>query len=246
MPRRHNIRVKDKDIELAENLAKRIKKKKSNLYTRYRVRVDIEPKMPGDFRTRADWEKYQREAERFLNRNNPEYRYTRTEAGVTIRQDVLKEIEKLTKKVNKTKEKQFEKYKHLPFLIDKKPTDMTVAQYHDIVFNHSFEAFRMLKFNPNRFRTQHEAMEYLRELKKEFKGDWWNRQARNYKENYIKGLTKQFAGVPQLQQLINKVEKTSLKKLLELQYTTDEGKIKYMYEPQETMFLFEKVWEAFN
>jgi hypothetical protein len=245
MPRRNNIRIKDKDIDLIESLEKRVKKKKSNIYSRYRQRVDIEPKKITDFQTREQLNKYVREMNRFLDRSNPEYRFTRTEAGVTLRQDTLGEIQKLIKKVNKTKDVQFEKYKHLPFLIDKKPTDMSVKQYHEVVKNRNFEQFRHLKFDPNRFRTEHEAQVYLENLRKAYKGNWWQKEAREYKENYIKGLEKQFAGIPQLPQLIKKVQKTPIKKLLELQYTTDEGKIKFMYEPLETNFIFKKIMELF-
>ena len=245
MPRRYNIRIKDKDISLIENINKRVGKKKSNIYSRYRQRLDIETKGIEDFSTRQELNKYVREMNRFLDRSNPEYRFTRTETGVTLRQDTLGDIQKLIKKVNKTKDAQFEKYKHLPFLIDKKPTDISVKQYHEVVKNRNFEQFRHLTFNPNRFRTEYEAQQYLEKLKKAFKGNWWQRDAREYKENYLKGLERQFAGVPQLPQLIKKVQKTPIKKLLELQYTTDEGKIKFMYEPQEVKFLFNKVWELF-
>jgi hypothetical protein len=245
MPRRYNIRVRDKDIDLIENLNKRVSKKKSNIYTRYRQRLDIETKGIGDFSTREQLNKYVREMNKFLDRSNPEYRFTRTETGVTLRQDTLGEIQRLIKKVNKTKDTQFEKYKHLPFLVDKKPSDMSVKQYHEVVKNRNFEQFRHLTFDPNRYRTEGEAQAHLEKLKRAYKGNWWQNDAREYKENYIKGLERQFAGVPQLRQLIKKVERTSIKKLLELQYTTDEGKIKFMYEPQEIEFLFKKIWELY-
>jgi hypothetical protein len=245
MPKRHNIRIRDKDTSLIESINKRVGKKKSNIYSRYRQRLDIETKGIEEFSSRDELNKYVREMNRFLDRSNPEYRFTRTESGVTLRQDTLGEIQKLIKKVNKTKDTQFEKYKHLPFLIDKKPTDMSVKQYHEVVKNRNFEQFRHLAFDPNRYRTEYEAQEHLAKLRKQFKGNWWQKDAREYKENYITGLKKQFAGVPQLPQLIKKVERTSIKKLLELQYTTDEGKIKFMYEPLEMQFIFKKIWELF-
>ena len=245
MPKRHNIRIRDKDTSLIESINKRVGKKKSNIYSRYRQRLDIETKGIEEFSSRDELNKYVREMNRFLDRSNPEYRFTRTESGVTLRQDTLGEIQKLIKKVNKTKDTQFEKYKHLPFLIDKKPTDMSVKQYHEVVKNRNFEQFRHLAFDPNRYRTEYEAQEHLAKLRRVFKGNWWQKEAKEYKENYIKGLEKQFAGVPQLPQLIKKVERTSIKKLLELQYTTDEGKIKFMYEPLETQFIFKKIWELF-
>jgi len=245
MPKRHNIRIRDKDTSLIESINKRVGKKKSNIYSRYRQRLDIETKGIEEFSSRDELNKYVREMNRFLDRSNPEYRFTRTESGVTLRQDTLGEIQKLIKKVNKTKDTQFEKYKHLPFLIDKKPTDMSVKQYHEVIKNRNFEQFRHLAFDPNRYRTEYEAQEHLAKLRRVFKGNWWQKEAKEYKENYIKGLEKQFAGVPQLPQLIKKVERTSIKKLLELQYTTDEGKIKFMYEPLETQFIFKKIWELF-
>lgn len=245
MPKRNNIRIKDQDIRLIESINKKVGKKKSNIYSRYRQRVDIDTVSVDAFQTRDELNKYVREMNKFLNRNNPEYRFTRTETGVTLRQDTVREIEKIVKKVNKTKDREFEKYKHLPFLIDKKPTDMSVKQYHEVIKNRNFEQFRHLKFDPNRYRTEGEAQAHLEKLKRMFAGKWWQAEAREYKENYIKGLEKQFAGVPQLRQLIKKVQKTPIKKLLELQYTTDEGKIKFMYEPLETLFIFNKIMELF-
>jgi hypothetical protein len=246
MPRRNNIRVKDKDLELIRDINKRVGKKKSNIYTRYRQRLEIQTKSIEEFSTRAELKQYIKEMGSFLDPKNPEYRFTRTDRGVTLRQDTQKEIQKIIKKVNKTKDKQFEKYKHLPFLVEGKPSDMTVAMYHEIVKKRTFEEFRHLSYNPGRFRSEYEAQIYLQDLKKMFRGNWWQRQAKEYKENYIKGLKKQYAGIPQLPQLVKLVENMSLKQLLHYHYTTDEGRLKYMYEPAETLQLFNRTFELFK
>lgn len=230
MRRRPSFR---RDPELQKEI-RRINKLVQNKQSRLRVNkglevVDIETKKANEFTSRREVEKYLKQMKRFLDRN-ADFRVANVK-GATLQYSEIRDIEKTIARVNRQKKAMWDRVKDLPYLHNRKPTGLTVAQQADPeigIGDPKYQDFKPIKFNVGRFRSEQEFRKWAQAKKKLYTSDFLQRQHELYRDNYIKSLENNLGNASKhLQEVIRNM---SLDEFITKYYTENNAHIDFVYD----------------
>ena len=226
MPRQSKIRFKRGEQEELRRLNKSVSNKKSRLKREFGVEMDISTRPVSSFTSRKELNAYKEEMRAFTNPNA--HRYVKNDKGVSMPRNLLNQINRELKRVNRLKDQQLKRIKDQPFTDRGKPTPMTVGQQNSFMGDPRYDNFRKLKFNPNRFNNVKEAEQYMKFLKSYTPKQLaeWNER---YKQNYIKAIDNVF-GSTLAGDLIDHIKKMDTKEFIDLYYSENIADIGFIYD----------------
>jgi len=235
-------RITKKKLAQIQSLNKRIGKKKSNLKSRYGVTVDIPKINPNlDYKTR---EKLIKQAEKFLDRKNDNYRFVKNSQGKAFPRKIWKELKDLEKRVNKAKEKEMKKLQNMDYIIK----GNTYGKHKDVVVGNLRDKsdYRPLNINLDWFKTTEALEKYLHEKKETYKGDFLLRAKEQYKKNYFKALINEHGDTTYTRALIEKLQTVPVEDFYFRSKTTGELDIKYIYDVSDSDKVLDGISEGWG
>lgn len=241
MSRGHKFTVRNKDITRLKKLQTSVNRKQKRLKKVYDVSIDIEKKDITDFSSRKEFNKYMQELENFTDRKN--YRYVKNEHGLVVSRETYNELKSQVNKINKENKKRLKRYENKNFKSRGKDTEEKVKD-RKLMGDTRYNEFKPKKFNFNRFRNKQELEDYEESLKKRTNEKYWDKKAKQYKENYIKGLENVFGKMGK--KLISRVKKMKTEDFLEMYYTEDIANIDFMYEFMDVIAKLHELETIFN
>lgn len=225
MSRQPKIRIRSRDKELIQKLNKSVNQKQRRLDREYGVNAGVEVKKIGDFSTRKEFNKYVQDMQKFTDRKS--HRYVKNMHGLVLPREVYTEAKKEEKRVNREKDKEYNKIKKKGITDRGRPTTKTVEGQRYGMGSNRYQRFNHIKFDFDNFKEMGDLKEFLKRLEN-YKGDFNSRVDTLYRDNYIKALQRQLPGDSEHIQAV--VEKMNKKEFLELYYTEKFADIRFIYE----------------
>lgn len=230
MPRRPSFR-RDTDLQ---SEVRRINKLVQNKQSRLRVNKNLEVQgvetvKYKEFNSRQEINRYLREMNKFLEKK-ADFRVT-NEKGANLQYSEVQEIERVIKRVNKQKKQQWDEMKDLPYLHRGKPTGLTVGQQANPevgMGDPKFADFKPIKLNLNRFRTEKEFRDWVKQKEKVYGKDWLKRQNELYRDNYIKSMENNLGDLSR--HLQERVRNMPLKDFIRQYFQENTAHINFVYE----------------
>jgi hypothetical protein len=153
MPRKPQIPFGDKRRAELNRVNANISRKQKNLEKRFGMRADFEKKSAADFSSIAEFNEYIESAKHFTKRTANRFDLINPE-GQHIGYRNLAKVEKEIKRINKIKEREFAKIKHLPHKEHGRPTGLTIEQASSRVWgfgDKKFDIYRPIEFKPTEY-----------------------------------------------------------------------------------------------
>jgi hypothetical protein len=242
LSRPYNIQDRTRD-KLAD-LNKRVSNKKS----RYRREKNIELNplvqtiKPSEFTSRKQVEKYMRDMNRFLNRKT---QFIQNESGkIFTAENVKRYYHKEIERINKQKEREFNRVKNLKIQVMGKELNQTLGERLKTAPENLFPNLHKLKGGLNRFSSEKEMLKVVKDSFQEgyFRGQFIKRTDRQYKRNFIESLDTVFG--KKSARLKKYIQKMSLNDFMDVYYSTlGNIDIDYVYEDSENIASRLKVLE---
>jgi hypothetical protein len=215
MPKRYNIRVSDKDRELLKKLNKDISNKNYYLSTNYLIDTGMQRKSMKEFTTRAEFNKFKKEVERF--KKNQFVQEKQTVRGLAAE----------VKRINEVKNTELARYKELGIT----PKEI---EYRQGLGDVRFSNFREMKFDLKRYKSLKDAATHLRELRQDYEGNFFEEWNERLRENYLSALKKVFGDDETLTGRLSKLEEhiknLDIDEVIKAYYTKDKRNIHFIYE----------------
>lgn len=230
MPKRHKFEIRNKDVERLKKLQTSASRKKRRLSNLFDVNVDIEIKPITAFGSRQEFNKYISQLETFTDPSN--FRYVKNEHGLVVQRETYSRIKQEIAQLNRKNKKRLRQIEKKQFKSRGKDTEEKVRD-RVLMGDTRFNEFKQKKFNFNRFRSEKELKEYEKRLKKKIDPKYYDKKAKRYKANYIKGLKNIFG--KKGKKLISKVKSMDVDEFMTLYYTEDIANIDFMYEFMDVM-----------
>lgn len=241
MSRRPPVSSKRGQRELKEQLRKlnkRVRNKKYYLNAEYGVKLDLETQGIGDIKSWREFDRYKQRTEQQL-KSTP--RYIKNSEGIVFRRDIVREIERLEKKVNRQRERDWNSIKDLPY---KEPGGRTIGevQQQRHLGNPKFTRFRKFAFNLNSFYSEGELRKYMDRLKRNDAPLGYTEGDLRMKENYMKSFANVFSLNGDMnnpvfderqQRIYNHIKNMSMDEFLELFYSETSVGFDYNYDREQ-------------
>jgi hypothetical protein len=231
MPREYNIQDRTRQ-KLAE-LNKRVSNKKSRYRTGKGIELSplIQTKNPSEFTSRKEVEKYIRDMERFIDRKT---QYVQNDKKNIFTTESVKKYYKEIDRINKIKEKEYNRVHMLETQIKGEKLGSTVAESIRFGGQNLFPNLKPLTGSLNRFSSEQELLQTVENRFKKgyFRGNFIKRADRQYKENYIQSLETAFGS--KSAHLQKAFKKMTLNDFMKVYYETlGEVDIEYNYDDTE-------------
>lgn len=246
MRRRPSFR---RDTELQAEV-RRVNKLVQNKQSRIRVNkglevVDVETEVYKEFNSRREIERYLKQMNKFLDRK-ADFK-VQNEKGAELQYSDVQEIERTINKVNRQKKKQWDSIKDLPYLHKGQETGVTVGQQADPVVGIGDPKYADVRnpitFNPNRFRSEQEFLEWKKNKEKVYASDWQARQGELLRGNYLKAMGEAL-GYNSFH-IQDHIQAMQLDVFIKVYYSDNNAKIGFIYdflEAQKKIIELERVW----
>lgn len=185
---------------------------------------DIQTKGITEFQTRREFNTYVKEMERFTSRQT---QFTKTEKGVVLPLQPLKNIEKEIGRINRQIAKRKEKVEMRAFTFAGEETGIKVGEQLQFIQERRFESLLPLKFNPNRYKNVSEMETHLAEIKKKHKGNFFKKKDTLYKQNYLQAISNVHGDESELYKIVKRMP---LAKFIQFYYTESLAEMTYIYD----------------
>lgn len=234
MPRRPSFR---RDDDLKEQIRK-LNRNVQNKQSRIRMNTGLETEGYDtvkfkDFSSRKEVERYIKKQKQFLDRKANFG--VMNEKGVMLEYDLVKQLDKKIKKVNKVKEQQFDKIKDLPFTHKGKNLGLTVGQMANPLVgmgDSRYSDFRGLKFNPHVFESNSQLKKRVDKMEDLYeKRDFMKEKNELLKNNYLKGMSE--AGLLELKkgrEIADRIKAMDMEDFIRNFYTENNASISFLYD----------------
>jgi hypothetical protein len=227
-------RVQDRTRQKLADLNKRVSNKKSRYRREKGIELNphIQTVKPSDFTSRKELEKYVRSMERFLDRKT---QYVQNNNKKIFTTETVRKYEKEVERINKIKEREYQRIQNLETQIKGKKLDMTVGERMEKAPKSLFPNLTKLTGGLDRFSSEKELKQTIKNQFQEgyFKGNFIKRADRQYKQNFIQSLETVFGG--KSAHLRKKLNGLSLTDFMNVYYeTTGTIDIDYNYEESES------------
>lgn len=240
MPRRPNFRSQGSPNEYYQSELKRLNKLVQNKQSRIRTRkgvetIGIETKKISDIPSLKEFDRYFKEMNQFLERK-ANFK-VQTSKGVELDYSDLHEYEKTIKRVNRAKEREWNRIKGEPFRHRGIDTGLTVEQVADPVFgigDPRFSEYEKLRYNPDRWRSKQEFERDLAKRKDLYKGDWLKRKNLIYKQHYLDSFERKIGlRSPKATALFQTIQEMDIDEFIKVFRTENNAHIDFIYDDLE-------------
>ena len=246
MPRRPSFR---RDSDLQQQLRK-TNKLVQNKQSRLRVNKGLEVEgvstvKPQEFGSRREVEKYLKQMDSFLQKK-ADFR-VQTKKGTSLNYGDVQEVEKVIRRVNRQKAKQWDAVKDLPYRHRGQETNLTVAQQANPTIgmgDPKFADLKMVKFDVDRFRSESEFLKYKEDKEKLYTKDFLKKQNELYRENYLKAMSNQLGETSR--ELQWKIQNMPIEDFIKMYYSENNAHINFVYDKlaaEARMEELERIWE---
>lgn len=219
MPKKYNIRWRDKDVKELNRVVRNFNRKVERLRKKNPNEAEFLPEkisvksLRGTIGTRQDFNRELNSLKRFSKRGSE--KLITTETGLTLTEYEIKEAKIKTRIVNQKRSLERKRLK-----IDTKRGTMGQA---------SSQNLKPKTFSTN--KTAKEWEKFVESLEKEISSNFKDEQLENYKRNYLMGLIENLGGKGE--ELAKLLENVDAKKLFELSVSNPLLSIDFIYDPLE-------------
>lgn len=248
MPGQRPIRIRRKDRELINRLNQRVRSKIYYLEKTYNVSVDVEIRNIQSFKTRAEFNRYVEQMERFTRRNANQFDVI-TSKGVRISGIEFNRARRLIQRVNIAKSKEFSKYKDQPFTFmgkpmkDRRGKTLTVGNQWFGMGDQRFQFYKPIELNFDWFESKADFQRWLRNTQKAYRGDFIRRGNTVFKNNYIVALENIFGS--QASDIVEHLLKMDESEIVAKGLSENYANINFIYDPvdaKQKLQILRKVW----
>jgi hypothetical protein len=241
--KQRNIRVRGVDRELIQKLNKRVSSKKSRLRKKGIEIDEFQTQGVTTFNTRAEFNAYVQRMERFTNPHNLNHQYLKTANDLVLTKKEVNEYERQIKRINAIKARKQKEIEKLNVRNLGADTGTTVGKMGAYTQNKKFGGLTPLTKNIDVFQSREDFKKYIENMKENFKGDFLKKRDALYKENYLKAIANIHGTDSKLYKI---VDKTSIKRFMNLYYTENLTEMTYLYDPNLRNAIHDEVYNIFK
>lgn len=192
--------------------------------------MGVETKLIKDFDSRKEFNAYKKQMESFLERDAD---FTvQNVHGAKVDYSKIMDAEKVVRRINRQKQKQWETIKDLPITNRGYQTGMTVEDRANPVYGMGdvkYALFNPIDFDPNKYEDSRALERRLNQIKKTYdKPNWLNNVNEMFRDNYILAMENNL-GQPS-KELQDHVKNMPIAEFIQRFYTENNAHIDFIYD----------------